>query len=144
MTAKAALSGIGHSKHRIYGDEGGKDMRYAVFTILGLSLASSPVYTKCHYDLFRAYYDGATSTSEGTADSGKACAIHLSGKITSIEVTKQAQHGTAAWTGSLAEDRVIYTSKAGYKDPDTFTIAVHGVRKGYEGVSYQTLNLDVQ
>jgi len=104
-------------------------MRAFVFGAIGMIFMSSPLYAKCHVDYSRIYFDGATSSSAGAVDSGKNFSIHLSGGMTSVEITRQAQHGTVEWNGSLANDRVIYKSTAGYKGADSFTIAIHGLAR---------------
>jgi hypothetical protein len=123
----------------------GNIMRAIVVAGIWVLLSAMPVLAKCHFDRFRTYFDGARSSSTGTADSGKTCEIHFNGAILSIEVTQQAQHGAAAWNGQLGENRVKYKSNTGYKGSDAFTLAIHGGgRKGVEGISYQTITIDVQ
>jgi hypothetical protein len=121
----------------------GDGMRLRVAALITICMGS-PAWAKCHFDPFKTYFDGAQSSSAGTADSGKACEIHFHGTITSIDVSGPAQHGSASWNGSLGENRVIYKSNAAYKGADSFTLAIHGTHRGVEGVSTVTVNMDVQ
>jgi hypothetical protein len=119
-------------------------MRSLCFAVICAQFYAAPALAKCHYDFMRFYYDGATSSSAGTADAGKVCSFRISGHITSIEVHQQARHGAVSWSGSLNDDTVTYKSSPSFKGSDEFTIAVHGFRKGFEGISFQTITMDVQ
>jgi len=128
----------------------GERMRILVLAGMACVVALLPARASavCRYDSFRFYFDGGSSSSNGTADSGKACELHLTGPISSVEVSQQPQHGSAAWNGSFGYVRIVYKSIPGYKGPDAFTIVLHGTHTAHhqsiEGVSTQTINMTVQ
>ncbi len=125
-----------------------------VIGALGIVLGVSPAFAECHYEQIRFYFDGSAATSEGAADTGKACVMHLHGRrITSIEISHQASHGKVAVDGETGSFRVIYVSAGGYRGADSFTMTAHGVMRtrgkdylaaGVPGDSTQTINMTVQ
>jgi hypothetical protein len=124
-------------------------MRISSIALGCVALAAIPTSAsaKCHFDFMRFRFAGESSTSNASASSGQACGVRLTGqRMSGIDIGQQPAHGSVTSTGSSGDYRVTYTSKAGYKGPDSFSFVVHGIffRNNLPGITTQTINVDVQ
>jgi len=121
-------------------------MRLLTVTVALLGLSASSALADCQWARF-SFKMGQDMSATASAISGVACKLRVrNGRdttFTSFKVATQPAHGHV----EVANDGYyywLYTSKAGYKGPDSFVGVVVGTGTQFSGTSHISVSVDVQ